>query len=180
MKLYKGRANFDCEELIKELRQHEVTPCHGHMVVDSSNEYYTERNQQVDMLSRAGYDDHTVEYRHYKSNEHFSDIYMHSLSQQLNVTPLMCWVSETRPGKCVPWHWDINPWEKEHARLGEVVRFLCFLSKPLPGHVFVTEQDAYYMEEQGSIYQYADAHSWHAGSNVGLEPKFLLTLTAYR
>ena len=180
MKLYMGKATFDCDELINELKQHEVQPCHGHMELDSSSEFYDERNRQVKMLSDAGYDDNSVEYRHYKSGEHFDERYMKMLGAQLNVNPLMCWVSETRPGKCVPWHWDINPWEKEHAKLGEVVRFICFLSNPLPGHIFVTAQDAYYMEEQGSIYQYTDIYSWHAGSNVGLEPKYLLTLTSYR
>ena len=75
---------------------------------------------------------------------------------------------------------DINPWEKEHEQLGTLVRYFCFLSKPAAGHIFVTADDAYYMEQQGSIYQYADLHSWHAGSNVGLAPKFLLTFTGYK
>jgi hypothetical protein len=92
----------------------------------------------------------------------------------------MCWISEVRPGKCTPWHWDINPWENEHKKLGNIVRYFVFLSKPAPGHIFVTEHDAYYNEAQGSIFQYEDIHSYHAGSNVGLTPKFLLTLTAYQ
>lgn len=180
MKLYKGQATFDCESLINELKQHEVLPSHGHMDLSPDNPYYQESLNQTNMLKDAGYDHTTVEYRHYQSGTHFSDSYKIKLGQQFNVNPLMCWVSEIRPGKCTPWHWDINPWEKEQEKLGSLVRYFCFLSKPEPGHIFVTSTDAYYMEQQGSIYQYANIHDWHAGSNVGLVPKFLLTLTAYQ
>ena len=180
MKIYKGLAEFNCQQLIKELQDHDVSPSHGHMNLDPSNPFYDDSIKQMSMLKNAGYDDSTVEYRHYQSGSHFSDEYKNTLSQQLGVTPLMCWVSEIRPGKCTPWHWDINPWEKEQQQLGELVRFFCFLSEPAPGHIFVTESDAYYQEPQGSIYQYSHIHDWHAGTNVGLVPKFLLTLTAYQ
>lgn len=180
MKLYKGLAEFDCEVLLNEIKANDVTPSHGHMSLDPSNPFYDESVRQVEMLKTAGYSDSTVEYRHYRSGTHFNDSYATTLGKQLSVTPLMCWVSEIRPGKCTPWHWDINPWEKEQEQLGELVRFFCFLSKPEPGHIFVTETDAYYLEPQGSIYQYSHIHDWHAGTNVGLVPKFLLTLTAYK
>jgi hypothetical protein len=180
MKLYKGITEFDCEVLLKEIQSNEVTPSHGHMNLEPNNPFYDESVKQMEMLKTAGYSDSTVEYRHYKAGTHFNNSYSTSLGQQLGVTPLMCWVSEIRPGKCTPWHWDINPWEKEHEKLGEIVRFFCFLSKPEPGHIFVTDSDAYYLEPQGSIYQYSNIHDWHAGTNVGLVPKFLLTLTAYK
>jgi len=182
MKLYIANCQetFDCEKLISECLQHTVEPCHGHMELDSSNPFYTEYLNQTKMLKDAGYDDHTVEYRHYQSGKHFDDRYKIMLGQMVGATPIMCWVSEIRPGKCTPWHWDINPWEEEHKKLGNLIRYFCFLSKPAPGHIFVTEEDAYYNESQGSIYQYKDIHSWHAGTNCGLVPKFLLTLTAYQ
>lgn len=180
MKLYKGIASFDCDQLLAEIKQHIVEPSHGHMNLDKSNSFYNDSVDQMNMLAAAGYDDSTVEYRHYQSGTHFSDSYKIKLGQQLGVNPLMCWISEIRPGKCTPWHWDINPWEEEHKKLGNLVRYICFLSRPEPGHIFVTGTDAYYMEPQGSIYQYESMREWHAGTNVGLVPKFLLTLTAYQ
>jgi hypothetical protein len=169
-----------CEELISELTTCNVDPSHGHMDLDPSNPFYQDSVNQTTMLKLAGYDQHSVEYRHYQSGVHFDFKYQNMLAELTACTPIMCWVSEIRPGKCTPWHWDINPWENEHAKLGKIIRYFCFLSRPAPGHIFVTADDAYYMEEQGSIYQYEDIHSWHAGSNVGLTPKFLLTLTAYK
>jgi hypothetical protein len=182
MKLYIGNCQdkFDCENLISECLQHNVQPSHGHMELDSNNQFYKDYVEQTNMLAAAGYDEKTVEYRHYKSGEHFDKFYTEQLGKLVSAIPIMCWVSEIRPGKCTPWHWDINPWEEEHKKLGKLVRYFCFLSKPQPGHIFVTEYDAYYNEPQGAIYQYENLHSWHAGTNCGIVPKFLLTLTAYQ
>jgi hypothetical protein len=179
MKLYIGncQTKFDCNELIKELSNHEVEPSHGHMKLETDNPFYQEYLQQTKMLSDAGYTDATVEYRHYQSGKHFDEKYVNLISEIVGTKSLMCWVSEIRPGKCTPWHWDINPWEEEHKKQGRLVRYFCFLSKPQAGHIFVTEDDAYYNEIQGSIYQYKDLRAWHAGANVGLTSKYLLTMT---
>jgi hypothetical protein len=159
---------------------HRVDPSHGHMELDINNPFYNDYLKQTEMLKLAGYDNNAVEYRHYQSGKHFDSDVSNVLGKLVSATPLMCWISEIRPGKCTPWHWDINPWEEEHKKLGQLVRYFCFLSKPAPGHIFVTEQDAYYNESQGAIYKYADVRDWHAGTNVGLVPKFLLTFTGYQ
>ena len=182
MKLYVGncQSEFNCDELIGHLQTQSVEPFHGFMDLSPDDLFYKECVEQTTLLSNAGYSDQTVEFRHYKSGEHFSKDIEIKLGKIVGATPIMCWISEVRPGKCTPWHWDINPWENEHKKLGNIVRYFVFLSKPAPGHIFVTEHDAYYNESQGSIFQYEDIHSYHAGSNVGLTPKFLLTLTAYQ
>lgn len=182
MKNYIGNCQhkFNCDELIQHLQIQAVTPNHGHMELDPTNPYYNEYVKQTKILEDAGYNNSTVEYRHYKAGQHFSNDYVTQLGEIVGATPLMCWVSEIRPGKCTPWHWDINPWEDEQKKLGKLVRYFCFLSKPQPGHIFVTEHDAYYNEQQGAIYQYSNLRDWHAGANIGLTPKFILTLTAYQ
>jgi hypothetical protein len=179
MKLYIGQ--FDqASQLLNEIKQHTVEPSHGHMELDPSNPFYSEYVSQTKMLQDAGYDESTVEYRHYQSGKHFDKKYQEVLGNLVGATPIMCWVSEIRPGKCTPWHWDINPWEEEHKKLGTLVRYFCFISPPTAGHVFVTQDDAYYNEVQGAVYQYSHIHAWHAGTNVGIVPKFFLTLTAYQ
>lgn len=182
MKIYIGncQASFDCETLIAEISQHEIEPSHGHLELDQSNAFYNDYLSQTEMLKSAGYDESTVEYRHYQSGKHFDNKYAVMLGDIVQATPLMCWVSEIRPGKCTPWHWDINPWEEEHKKLGNLVRYFVFVSRPQPGHIFLTADDAYYMEPQGSIYKYPDLHTWHAGGNLGITTKFLLTFTGYQ
>lgn len=182
MKLYIGNINsqINCGDIITQLSHHDIPTSHGHMDLPSDNPFYNDSILQMTTLKNAGYDDSTVEYRHYTGGVHFDNDISSIFGEFVNATPLMCWISEIRPGKCTPWHWDINPWEEDHKTLGEIVRYVCFLSAPAPGHVFVTEDDAYYMEEMGAVYQYADIHAWHAGTNIGLIPKFLLTFTGFK
>lgn len=182
MKKYIGNLNhkISCDNLIESLSQHAVTPSHGHMSLPDDNCFYKDYVEQTNILKQAGYNDYTVEYRHYRSGIHFDKQIETVIGDLVDAVPLMCWISEIRPGKCTPYHWDINPWEKEQEQLGELVRYFCFLSKPKFGHVFVTADECFYMEEQGSIYQYNHIHEWHAGSNIGIEPKFLLTFTGYK
>lgn len=182
MKLYVGNCQdkFDCNKFIQQLQTQQVEPYHSFIKLDPNNPYYDDIQSQNDELEQAGYTSDSVEYRHYQSGTHFDLTYTQLLGEIVGCTPLMCWVSEIRPGKCTPWHWDVNPWEHNHMKQGKLVRYFCFLSKPQPGHIFLTENDAYYNESQGAIYQYESIHSYHAGSNVGLTPKFLLTLTGYQ
>jgi len=182
MKIYIGNCqeSFDCEDLIREITGHDVEASHGHLELDPDNPFYDEYINQTEMLKSAGYDASTVEYRHYQSGKHFDHRYAKLLGHKVNATPLMCWISEIRPGKCTPWHWDINPWEEEHKKLGQLVRYFVFISRPQPGHIFLTAEDSYYMEPQGSIYKYSDIHAWHAGGNLGLVPKYLMTFTGYQ
>lgn len=181
MKLYIGKlSEVLCESILAEIKQHTVEPSNGHMVLEKTNPFYNDYLKQTQELTLAGYADSVVEYRHYQSGIHFDKKYVEAIETIINATPIMYWVSEIRPGKCIPMHWDINPWEEEHRKLGKLVRYFCFLSKPEFGHIFVTDTDAYYNELQGSIYQYPDLKMWHAGSNVGLTNKYLLTITAYQ
>ena len=182
MKIYKGNIShiINCDLLIETITQYNVEPMHGHMELDESNIYYTEYQKQTNILKNAGYDDKSVEYRHYTSGKHFDKEIENKIADYVGCKPIMCWISEIRPGKCTPWHYDINPWEQEHMKLGKLVRYISFISKPSPGHVFVTETDSYYNEQQGNIYQYQSIHEYHAGANIGLIPKFILTLTGYQ
>lgn len=182
MKLYVGncQSKFNCDLLIQQVQNQHVDPFYGFMELDKDHQNYNDIHSQKLALEQAGYTHQSVEYYHYQSGIHFDSIYAQWIGEIVDCTPLICWISEIRPGKCTPWHWDVNPWEIEHKSKGNIVRYFAFLSSPQPGHIFLTEDDAYYNEPQGAIYQYEHIHSWHAGSNVGLTPKFLLTLTAYK
>jgi hypothetical protein len=179
MKQYIGRFD-NCNSIIREIKLHVVEPYNGFMSLPENDPYYDDINNQTKLLMDAGYTDHSVEYRHYQSGKHFDKKYENMISDIVGCKPLMCWVSEIHPGKCTPWHWDVNPWEAQHEKLGNLVRYFMFVTPPAPGHIFVTAEDAYYNEVQGSIYKYSHIHAWHAGTNVGLVPKMLLTLTGYQ
>lgn len=186
MKNYIGNCidRIDCDALINTIKEHNVVPHCGHRTVDLNDEFYQEYSEQASISRDAGYDStDAVEFRHYYAGQHFDREIAHEFGRIVDAEPIFtlpAYVSEIRPGKMAPWHWDINPMIAEHSKLGELVRFICFISKPKVGQVFMIEEDCFYYEPQGSIYQYPKLESWHAGSNAGLESKFLFTFTGVK
>jgi hypothetical protein len=86
------------------------------------------------------------------------------------------WISEIKPGNFAPIHWDVNDDEEELKKLPPMVRYHCHIGKPKFGHVFIANNQSFYNQPQGETYKWADRKYWHAGSNCGLESKFILNL----
>lgn len=172
----------DCQALINELSakqgkietgiRDDYDPNHPQV----KDYLYLKNLAEVSGYNKAG----SVRFEHFYPGLDFDQSIADNFGKFVNATPKMIWVSKIMPGYCAPWHWDIIEHENEYRKEGEVVRFHCHLSKPKPGHVFMIENKAFYMEEQGNTYQWNDLRAWHAGSNVGLEPKWLLTFTGVR
>lgn len=182
-KIFVGNCNniIDWNAVIVSCTAHTVPTQHINVDVDPSSELYDDFLEQRQLAEQAGYTTNdAIEFRHYYANEHFDISVSEKFAEFVNATHLMSFVSEVRPGKCVPWHWDINPRRSEHKNFDNLVRYVCFINTPKPGHVFMVEDQAFYCEQQGNVYQFPDIRSWHAGANAGLEPKFLYTFTGYR
>ena len=179
MKKYIGSIATDlCNTLISECSKHNVAPYRGHMELDPADKFYKDYLEQTQAALAAGYGD-SVEFRHYYPEQHFSLEFVKEFERIVKAKSLLCFVSEIRPGKCAPWHWDINPWIDTYP-LGQIVRYTCFIDAPKFGQAFMIEDDCFYMEPQGNIYQYPRLDSWHAGFNAGLETKHLFTFTGIK
>lgn len=176
LKLY-GNINslIDCDFLIKQCMTHTVETYVGHMEQPKDSLYYDEYIKQHTAALEAGYNE-SVEFRHYYPVLHFSESVTKEFEKFTNTKHLLSFVSEIRPGKCAPWHSDINPWLDDYPN-GEFVRYVCFIDKPKHGQAFMIEDTCFYLEEQGNVYQYPSLDSFHAGFNAGLETKFLYTYT---
>jgi len=83
------------------------------------------------------------------------------------------WISRIHPGRFAPQHWDVNDDETELSKIPDVVRFHCHMSKPKFGHIFIVEDKCFYNQDQGSVYKWSSRKLWHAGTNCGLEPKYI-------
>lgn len=173
-------ANFPqdiCNSLIAQCLQHNVSPYHGNMDLDPNDLFYNDHLEQKRLAEQAGYTEgNSVEFRHYYPNKHFDYKFVSCFEEIVKAEELLSFVSEIRPGKCAPWHWDINPWLEQYPE-GEIIRYVCFIDRPKHGQAFMIEDECFYLPEQGSIYQYPKINSWHAGFNAGLETKFLFTFT---
>jgi len=178
MKNYIGSVSQKlCDSLITQCQRNKVEPYHGNMDLNPDDLFYNDHIEQKKLAEQAGYTQgNSIEFRHYYPDKHFSLDFIHTFEEVVKQECLLGFVSEIQPGKCAPWHWDINPWLNDYPE-GEVCRYVCFVDKPKPGQAFMIEDECFYMESQGNIYQYPSLKSWHAGFNAGLETKFLFTFT---
>ncbi len=81
------------------------------------------------------------------------------------------WISRIWPGHFAPQHWDVN--DNESA-LPDIRRFHCHIGHPEFGHVFIADQQCFYNQAQGATYEWSSRKLWHAGTNCGLTPKYIL------
>jgi len=90
--------------------------------------------------------------------------------------PVSVWISRIMPGCFAPVHWDVQSDENTYIPEEEYLfkRFHCHITNPNPGHFFVVDETAFYNEDKGNVYKWQSRKSWHAGSNCGLAPKYLL------
>ena len=107
----------------------------------------------ISTWQRANYDLTNVEWWDYYPEQHYDLDIQTKFADIVNAEPLRVFVSEVMPGQCVPYHWDIEDHEEEWLKLGQLVRYVCFIDKPQFGHVFILEQECFYNVEQHLIYQ---------------------------
>lgn len=169
-----------CDNLIAECKLHDVDPYHGNMDLDPSDKFYEDHLKQKTLADKLGYtSSDSVEFRHYYPQTHFDVQFVHQIEKLVGARCLLCFVSEIRPGKCAPWHWDINPWLDDYPE-GSIERYVSFIDTPKHGQAFMIEDECFYMEPQGNIYKFPELDSHHAGFNAGLDTKFLFTFTGVK
>jgi len=139
-------------------------PIHGPKIIELGN-YWKD----------AGYlDNDSVEYINYFPKQHFDILYVEKLNELLKTNPVRVWISSIKPGKCVPWHYDIEEKEDEYLKLGKVARYSIFIDKPTVGKIFILQHDVFHMIEQGNIYKWKNWKDYHLGFNCGNSTKYLL------
>jgi hypothetical protein len=134
----------------------------------------------IDIWKNANYRLEDIEWYDYYPGEHIDISVQTIFGEIVNAKPLRVFVSELYPGKMVPYHWDIEDYELEWQKLGELVRYVCFIEKPKPGHILILDEHCFYNEPEHNIYQWKDRKNWHAGINVGWEPYYLFHFLGYK
>jgi len=88
-----------------------------------------------------------------------------------NIECTSLWISRIWPGRFAPIHWDVSDNED---RLPGLKRYHCHIGKPKWGHIFIAGDQSFYNQPQGETYEWLDRKIWHAGTNCGVEPKYIL------
>jgi hypothetical protein len=127
----------------------------------------------ISTWEKAGYDLEQIQWHDYYPGEHFDIEVQQVFEQMFNATPRRVFVSQVLPGRCVPYHWDVEDHEQEWLAEGKLVRYVCFMDKPKFGHVLILEDECFYNIEQHEIYEWNWYRSHHAGTNCGTEPYYL-------
>jgi hypothetical protein len=130
-------------------------------------------NEIADTWVQAGYNLENIEWYDYYPGEHFPLEVQTTFSNIVNADPKRVWISEVMPGRCAPYHWDVEDHEDEWLKTGELVRYTCFIDTPKFGQLFILDQDHFYNCSKHRIIKWNHYKDYHAGSNCGYEPHYL-------
>lgn len=133
----------------------------------------------VELWEKANFNFDAIKWINYYPGEDFDNEVIVKLENLLKVKTIKVWLARINPGWCTPWHWDTDDNEVEWNKLGNTRRFMIFIDPPAVGHMLAMEDHCFYNEAVGNIYEWSDYKLWHAGTNVGLAPKFILHWMTY-
>jgi hypothetical protein len=122
---------------------------------------------------KAHYNLSNIEWWDYYPGEHFDISVQEKFADLVNADPLRVFVSEVMPGRCVPYHWDVEDHEEEWLKLGPLVRYVCFIDKPHFGNILILKDDCFHLVEQHLVYEWDHYRDYHAGTNCGMWPQYL-------
>ncbi len=138
-------------------------------------------DEVVNLWEHAGYknvtDGGTVSWGMYMPGKQFDERSVQTFCDIFGINNYhTAWISKIDVGCFAPIHWDVNDHEEELSKLPPKVRYHCHIGKPKFGHVFIVENQCFYNKAQSDTFRWQDRRYWHAGSNCGLEPKYIFNL----
>lgn len=135
-----------------------------------------------ELWQQAGYfhDDPSIEWTNYFPGNDFDQSVVDTFEKIVNAKPFMVWISKITPGQMAPWHFDAHSKIDELLKLGNPVRFTCYIQEPQHGHISIVGDSAVYRPAKGSIYQWPDYNAWHCGMNGGLTDKYMFNYWGYQ
>lgn len=121
----------------------------------------------------AGYNLENISWYDYYPGHHFPMEVQTAFSKIIGTTPLRVFISEVKPGKIVPYHWDVEDkeeeWLEEH---GMLYRYVCCIDKPRYASVLAFDDEVLYYDRQGDIFQWNNYKDYHSAANGGEFPQY--------
>jgi hypothetical protein len=182
---YVGNSNevIDWDEVILGLQQHDYETHPGPFKgpTHKAGDDLPGLNVITDLWTRAGYkpveEGGTVQWDMFHPGVHFDQSVVDKFVKYFDIQDYStAWISRIHPGNFAPWHWDITDDEKKLLAMPERPRWHCHIGKKAFGHIFIANDICFYNQDQGASYMWDDRRYWHAGTNCGLEPKYLFNI----
>jgi len=121
---------------------------------------------------QADYKMNHIEWFNYYNGVQFSNSYTEKFAAAVNATPVKVWISEIHPGKCFPYHWDVDL-DTSNYEEGKMVRYQMMMHDYILGHFFVLEDKTFTGYKKGDVYMWNDYREWHAGGNISFTKKYM-------
>jgi len=117
-----------------------------------------------------------IEFYTFTPGKDYETVIHNKLEELIKCQIFTSWISKVDPGKCVAPHIDDEEiyWAQSKFKREQLVRYHVHISKPYLGAAFMIDSDCYYMEEQGSVYEWEDIAEIHCSMNAGTRPKYIL------
>jgi hypothetical protein len=169
---------FNLEDIVSSLTNQvgiEITtnPDHWNMDTEGYSEIYK-------IWREAKFNPASIKWINYYPNTHYDQSLVNDIAKYLRLNGVhRSWISRIDPGYYAPWHWDVDDLESEYLIKGPIKRYSIMLGKPALGHIFIVGDDYLYNLPDGSIFKWNNYKDWHAGTNAGLVPNFMLHILGY-
>lgn len=142
---------------------------------------YTPSGNDLDnQWQAAGYkhNDPGIEWIQYWSGQHFDQDIANTFGSWVGATPYYCFVSRIRVGKFIPFHEDRM--KDQDSIPGAPVRYTCYMSGPVQGHLSLVEDSVVSLPQVGDVYEWPSPAAQHAGANVGNKDKWQFNFWGYK
>ena len=107
---------------------------------------------------------------------------LQQFGEWVNADMVFAWISAVRPGGCVPQHSDFD-YDRYDQEITEnkhrLTRWHCHISPGEFGQVFCVEDQCFYLQPIGAVYQWQGLDLIHGGGNFGLSTKYLWSALGY-
>lgn len=168
---YVGNCNtIDWKKLIKSLQDSE----------GKTLTYSPSGNDLDNQWQAAGYEhyDPAIEWIQFWAGQHFDINIAEEFGKWVGATPYYTFVSKIRVGKFIPFHED-NMKDQDQIP-GTPIRYTCYMSGPVPGHLSLVEDSVVSMASVGDVYEWPSPSSQHSGVNVSDRDKWQFNFWGYR
>lgn len=188
IEIIKGRTDGDFNSVESVMERVDSEIATGDVFEENNVEISSENTEDLvdsyyDLMSiwkQANYRLADIQWYDYYPGTHFDISVQDRFANLVGANPLRTFVSEVRPGRIVPYHWDIEDMEVEWNKLGEMVRYICFMHDPNPGQILVLDEYCFYNPPKHAVYQWHHRKNWHAAANCGKTPYYLYHFLGYK
>jgi len=168
---------FDCNALVELCKKADgkkldssvmksIQNTHSEKIVSYYNDLFI-------TWENCGYDLSSFEWYNYYPDIDYPSSITKNFGDIFGLIPKRDWISEIKPGKTAPYHWDIDDKHSDWQQEGNLVRYSVFIGKPTFGHTLCFDNESFYKIEQGSVILWNHYLDYHGAANCGAESFYL-------